>query len=100
ARQAGRTQRTSSSGSGNDWPCTTTSCVTTRASWNHSRTEQPGVPCADPSTPPPSVALSWSPWAPADRARPIFPELAERLRGECLVFDADWLIDPLGGDVI
>ena len=29
----------------------------------------------------------------------IFPLLAERLAGECIVFDADWLIDPLGGDV-
>jgi hypothetical protein len=29
----------------------------------------------------------------------VFPHLAARLSAECLVFDADWLIDPLGGDV-
>lgn len=29
----------------------------------------------------------------------VFPELARELRGECMVFDTDWLIDPLGGDV-
>ena len=29
----------------------------------------------------------------------VFAELARRLRGTCVVFDADWLIDPLGGDV-
>lgn len=29
----------------------------------------------------------------------IFPLLARHLAGECMVFDADWLIDPLGGDV-
>ena len=29
----------------------------------------------------------------------IFPLLAQRLAGECMVFDTDWLIDPLGGDV-
>ena len=29
----------------------------------------------------------------------LFPMVANRLRGESLVFDADWLIDPLGGDV-
>jgi hypothetical protein len=29
----------------------------------------------------------------------IFPLLARRLARECIVFDADWLIDPLGGDV-
>ena len=29
----------------------------------------------------------------------VFPAVANRLRGQCLVFDADWLIDPLGGDV-
>jgi len=29
----------------------------------------------------------------------IFPLLAAQLSGTCMVFDADWLIDPLGGDV-
>ena len=29
----------------------------------------------------------------------VYPELARELRGECIIFDADWLIDPLGGDV-
>jgi ABC-type phosphonate transport system ATPase subunit len=29
----------------------------------------------------------------------IFPLLAEQLSGQCIVFDADWIIDPLGGDV-
>jgi hypothetical protein len=29
----------------------------------------------------------------------LFPHLARELAGECIVFDTDWLIDPLGGDV-
>ena len=29
----------------------------------------------------------------------LLPELTARLRGECIVFDMDWLIDPFGGDV-
>jgi len=29
----------------------------------------------------------------------VFHEVANELRGECIVFDADWLIDPLEGDV-
>jgi len=29
----------------------------------------------------------------------VFHEVADKLRGECLVFDTDWLIDPFGGDV-
>ena len=29
----------------------------------------------------------------------VFHDLASQLRRECIVFDADWLIDPFGGDV-
>jgi hypothetical protein len=29
----------------------------------------------------------------------VFHHVANELHGECIVFDADWLIDPFGGDV-
>ena len=28
----------------------------------------------------------------------VFHDLASQLRSECIVFDADWLIDPFGGE--